>query len=132
MLERYCEDELEYIAPVQISLDQTERHGAHFQYIPLEALLSKIAQNHDVWAMLNQEETPKDQDIMKDYTDGDQFKSRELSSLSTLRLHFYIDEFEIVNPLGSKRGKHKLTAVYFKLGNIDKKICQNLRTFTFL
>ncbi len=52
MLERYCEDELEYIAPVQIPLDQTERHGAHFQYIPLEALLSKIAQNHDVWAML--------------------------------------------------------------------------------
>ncbi len=63
---------------------------------------------------------------MKDYTDGDQFKSRELSSLSTLRLHFYIDEFEIVNPLGSKRGKHKLTAVYFKLGNIDKKYTSKL------
>ncbi|RXN21976.1 zinc finger protein [Labeo rohita] len=126
MLERYCEDDLGYIAPVQIPLDQTERHGAHFQYTPLKALLSKIAQNDDVWAMLNQEETPKDQDVMKDYTDGEQFKSCELSCLSNLRLHFYIDEFEIVNPLGSKRGKHKLTAVYFKLGNIDKKYTSKL------
>lgn len=104
MLERFCKDELEYIAPVQIPLDQTEQHGTHFQYIPLKALLSKIAQNGDVWAMLNQEETPKDQDVMKDYTDGDQFKSCVLFSLSSLHLHFYIDEFEIVNPLGSKRG----------------------------
>ncbi|CAM4647907.1 unnamed protein product [Leuciscus chuanchicus] len=126
MLEHYCEDELEYIAPVQIPLDQTERHGAHFQYIPLKALLRKIAHNEDVWAMLNQEKTPKHQDVMEDYTDGDQFKSCELSSLSNVRLHFYIDEFEIVNPLGSKRGKHKLTAVYFKLGNIDKKYTSKL------
>lgn len=126
MLERYCEDELEYIAPVQVPLDQTEQHGAHFQYIPLQALLRKIVQNEDVWAMLNQEEAPKHQDIMEDYTDGDQFKSSHLTSLSSLRLHFYIDEFEIVNPLGSKKGKHKLTAVYFKLGNIDKKYTSKL------
>lgn len=72
--------------------------------------------------MLNQEKTPKHPDVMEDYTDGDQFKSCELSSLSNVRLHFYIDEFEIVNPLGSKRGKHKLTI---------RNIHQNLRIFTF-
>lgn len=49
----------------------------------------------------------------------DQLKSCELYSLSNLCLHFYMDEFEIVNPLGSKRGKHQLTAAYFKLGNIE-------------
>lgn len=40
---------------------------------------------------------------------------------NALRLHFYEDEFEVVNPLGSKRTKHKLCAFYYTVGNLDKK-----------
>lgn len=39
-----------------------------------------------------------------------------------LRLHFYEDEFEVVNPLGSKRNRHKLCAFYYTEGNVDKKL----------
>lgn len=37
-----------------------------------------------------------------------------------LRLILNKDEFEACNPLGSSRGKHKLLAVYFSVGNIDQ------------
>ena len=32
-----------------------------------------------------------------------------------------MDEFEVVNPLGSRRGKQKITAIYFTLGNMHPK-----------
>lgn len=45
----------------------------------------------------------------------------------SLRLHFYMHEFEVANPLGSKRGRHKLTAIYFKLGNLGHKDTSKLQ-----
>ena len=39
-----------------------------------------------------------------------------------LHLQFYINEFDLCNPIGAKRGKYKLTAVYFVLGNCPQRI----------
>lgn len=50
-----------------------------------------------------------------------------LCQKNTVQLKFYLDEFEVVNPLGSKKGKHKLTAVYFKIGNLDGKFLSELQ-----
>lgn len=93
-----------------------------FQYIPLANLLQKIAGNEEVWAALNQP-TPAthDDDILEDFTDGELFRTNPNLASQSLRLHFYVDEFEVVNPLGSSKGTHKLTAVYFKLGNLGNK-----------
>ena len=38
---------------------------------------------------------------------------------ASLQIILYFDEFEVLNPLGSKRGKQKLAAVYLALGNLD-------------
>ena len=46
---------------------------------------------------------------------------------NAIRLHGYIDDFEVCNPLGSARAKHKLTAVYFYIGNLPKLYTSNLR-----
>lgn len=35
-----------------------------------------------------------------------------------ISLCFYIDDFEVCNPLGTSRKKHKLCAVYWTLGNL--------------
>lgn len=40
--------------------------------------------------------------------------------MNTLQLILYQDSFEIVNPLGSSRTKHKILAMYMTLGNIYK------------
>ncbi|XP_067300110.1 uncharacterized protein [Pseudorasbora parva] len=121
MLEQYCVRELAMIKPIEICLNKQENEKIiSFQYIPLLALLQKLAKNKDVWATLNKAQSANDE-ILTDFTDGEMFKSNRHMTFHSLRLHFYVDEFEVVNPLGSKRGRHKLTAVYFKLGNLDHK-----------
>lgn len=46
--------------------------------------------------------------------DGRHFKANSLVSKPefTIALCLYIDDFEIVNPLGTSRLKHKICAVY--------------------
>ena len=59
-------------------------------------------------------------EVLCDYSDGSYYKSNILFSgkHSSVQLVLYYDEFEVVNPLGSKRGKQKLAAVYTALGNV--------------
>lgn len=48
------------------------------------------------------------------------FKTRPLFSKqqTALQIQMYYDEFETANPLGSKRGIHKIGALYFVLRNL--------------
>ena len=78
--------------------------------------------------MLNRDVNPSKDDVLRDFTDGDICKSNPLlCKKNTLQFKFFVDEFEVVNPLGSKKGKHKLTAVYFKIGNLDSKFLSELQ-----
>ena len=47
--------------------------------------------------------------VLRDFCDGDYARSHPiLSQKQSLLLSLYYDELEVANPLGSKRGKHKL------------------------
>ena len=52
--------------------------------------------------------------VMEDFCDGVLYKSDEflLRSPNALHIHMYSDEFEICNPIGPKKGKHKPVAFY--------------------
>jgi len=58
-----------------------------------------------------------------DYTDGSAFKEHPLFSEDpmAIRWHMYVDDFEVCNPIGSRRTIHKLTAMYFVVGNVRPK-----------
>ncbi|XP_058453377.1 uncharacterized protein LOC131431582 isoform X2 [Malaya genurostris] len=43
-----------------------------------------------------------------------------------LRLSIHIDEGEYANPLGSRKGKNKMTNICFKIGNFDPRINSSL------
>jgi hypothetical protein len=60
---------------------------------------------------------------LQSYKDGSACKTSALFSSDSfsLRLHMYIDDFEVCNPIGSRRSVHKLTAMYYLLGNVDTK-----------
>lgn len=47
-------------------------------------------------------------------------------SPSALQIQVYYDEFETANPLGSKRGVHKVGALYFVLRNLPPKFSSRL------
>ena len=42
--------------------------------------------------------------------------------LTSLQVQLYCDDFETANPLGSKRGAHKVGALYFVLRNLPPKL----------
>lgn len=58
--------------------------------------------------------------VLKDITDGKVLKENPLfkSDGSALSVILFQDAFEVVNPLGSAKKKHKVLAVYYTLGNI--------------
>lgn len=51
-----------------------------------------------------------DKEVLSDFCDGEFVRNHELCSKNqqTLQLALYFDELEVSNPLGSRRGKHKL------------------------
>ena len=64
-----------------------------------------------------------DYSLLTDYVDSEYFKKNSYfkGERSFLRLHFYCDEVEVCNPIGSSKGLHKLVSIYFLLGNIETK-----------
>jgi len=60
---------------------------------------------------------------LTDYCDGLLSSHHPILSvaINCLSLHFYTDEFEVCNPLGSRKTVHKIVAFYFFLGDVHPK-----------
>lgn len=57
--------------------------------------------------------------VYKSFYDGAFFKENDfLCQQKSISLILYIDEFEICNPLGTSRRKHKIGGIYGVLGNL--------------
>ena len=69
---------------------------------------------------LNPSLDAEQENIYSDFPDGSVFKNIELFSQSpnSLKIILYQDAFEVSNPLGAARTKHKILAVYYSLGNL--------------
>lgn len=93
-----------------------------FVYIPILKTLQFIYKHPNIKEML-QTETISIEDVLHDFCDGDFFKSHALFSKQkhAFQIQLFYDDFETANPLGSKRGLHKLGAIYFTLRNISPK-----------
>lgn len=63
---------------------------------------------------------------MRDYTDGLIWQSHALGH-NHLRLHLYTDEFEVCNPIGSRKNVHKVCAFYYSVGNVELKYRSQLK-----
>lgn len=99
-----------------------------FMYVPLLKTLEKIVKLPEYSRYLNfHEHTSK---TYACYSHSKSFKSNELFSKfpDSLQLQLFYDDFETVNPLGSKRGVHKIGALYFVLRNSPDFVNSQLRT----
>lgn len=126
-LRSYCCKHLKMVQPRAECLEPVFRNGKWFkqsyQYVPIMETLKQFLSHDDVAASLVEDCRPALSNILRSYKDGFAFKNSSMFSTNstTLRLHMYIDDFEVCNPIGSRRSIHKLTAVYFLLGNIHTR-----------
>lgn len=123
---KYYKENFDIVDPVEYILDSKTRRT--FQYIPVlktleqllrqKNILQKVVDSHADHHSVHGE--------YRCYQDGCHFKNNEFLAGEELRLSLclYIDDFEICNPLGTSRKKHKLCGVYWILGNL-LPVCQS-------
>jgi len=131
MIKEHCKAKMDYTEPVHHTLRGPSGHKiGTYSYVAISEVLKKYCSHEDVWNQI-QSENDKVQDelFLMDYKDGLYFKEHLFfrEHPDALRLHFYEDELEIVNPLGSKRAKYKLCAFYYTVGNVGGKYRSHLK-----
>lgn len=110
------------VEPVKIILGRNNQHKlCHYYYIPVKETLKTMILNDNVRSKINSVNTSSHSvHALKDISDGLAFKNNIFfqANPDALQIILYVDAFELCNPLGSSRTKHKLLAAYMTLGNI--------------
>lgn len=114
------------VEPVEYILSVDQRRS--FQYIPLLQSLQEILSHNTILnrvieqhiAQENRKDLHGDQRVYTSSLDGEHYKKNSFLAVDELRISIklYIDDFEVCNPLGTSRKKHKLCGVYWVLDNL--------------
>ncbi|XP_065673880.1 uncharacterized protein LOC136090831 [Hydra vulgaris] len=98
----------------------------NMQYIPILETISMVISKHTVDKIDNN--IYKKLNKLTCYGDAEQYKNHPFYQKhpDALQLQLYCDDFETVNPLGSKTKVHKVCAIYFFIKNVNTKRCSKL------
>jgi len=113
----FYKSEYGYVAPITVALvdDNGEKQ---FHYVPIKETLRVLFRDQSVASYV---QTDANQKIGKlvDIADGLVCKGNMFfrDNPQALKILLFQDAFEVVNPLGSARNKHKILGVYYTLGN---------------
>lgn len=124
----YFKKVLNVVEPVEYVLDKKKiKKNRSFQHVPLLRSLQQILDSPEVLNKVidvhRTQDSNTDQLQNQQYSsirDGTYFKENPFLSSEELKLclNIYIDKFELCNPLGTSRKKHKLCSVYWILNNL--------------
>lgn len=91
-----------------------------YTYIPIFETLKFLFKNQSFLSFITKDAVQPASSIISNYSQGLNFRNNILflENQPCLQIQLYFDEFETVNPLGSKTGGHKLGAVYFIIRNL--------------
>ena len=106
----------------------TKHHYGY--YVPLKNQLHALLSMPEVQQVFDNVNSC---DLIYDFCDADYLRHHSLQSTSsTLNLCLYTDDFEIANPIGVHRKKHKITAFYWLLLNIPPEYRSKLSAIQLL
>lgn len=115
--------EFAYVAPKQICLGINNFHeNCFFHYVPILDSLKSLMQDRNYHKIFH-EDKPFQKNVLLDYNDGSVYKSSEYFTNGEKKIEILLfqDSFELCNPLGSSKKKHKLLGIYMSVGNINHK-----------
>jgi hypothetical protein len=120
----YYKKAFRYIEPVSMKLFDPGNPVKVYHYVPIAETLKSLFKDANIACHLKNliVDTPSSgtQAVLKDFDDGSVYKADVFvkTTPDCINLLLYQDEFELVNPLGSAKGKHKMFAVYYTVGNL--------------
>lgn len=100
-----------------------------YHRIPLKSLLTKILEIPGILQAMLEWQRREESDAIQDVFDGEFCKTHPLfQNEVSIPLVIYQDDCEIVNPLGSKTGVHKLGLIYFTLKSLPPDLLSSLQS----
>jgi len=100
-----------------------------FMYVPLLKTLESIVNSPKYSKFfINYNSNSHEVNVYKNFSDSKSFKNNILFSKfpNSIQIQLFYDDFETVNPLGSKRGVHKIGGIYFTIRNFPDYINSKL------
>lgn len=112
-----------------MGFDGINKKNDTFQYVPILDTLNILLSHEDVLGKVKYPENSIGDGMFCTFSDGTSYKQNKLfsSNKDALQIILYHDDFNIVNPLGNKVKKHKISGFYFVLGNLPIKFRSKLR-----
>ncbi|KAJ8686382.1 hypothetical protein QAD02_022176 [Eretmocerus hayati] len=109
---KYYKKHFDHVDPDKLDIDKSKKTS--FAYIPLLKTLKAVGKDKSVQFHFHKKRKPSKSGVLRDFFDGDAFKKNEffINNPGALEIILYQDAFEIVNPIGSSKKKHKILAVY--------------------
>jgi len=132
-LMRYLKESGKIVLPQTMLVDKNNVQHT-FQYVPVLQQLHQLLSVDEVFVhVIAGHQVNCNSMVLHDFCDGSACVSDEFfkENQTALRIHLYADEFEPCNAIGPDKGKHKITAFYYTVGNLHKKYRSQLR-FIFL
>ncbi|XP_070406635.1 uncharacterized protein [Nothobranchius furzeri] len=126
---QFLKEQLSFTEPVEFILDSSKKKT--FQYVPVLRLLSQLLNTKNIQeTILQNQKQSNASNVYRSLHDGSVFKENEFFSGEELRLPLilYTDDFEVCNPLGTSRKKHKVTAVYWVFADIPATLRSTLNS----
>ncbi|XP_030248211.1 uncharacterized protein LOC115566456 isoform X2 [Sparus aurata] len=122
---RYFKEHFLCVDPVEYILDFQKNKT--FQYVPILKTLQEIVKNKDIAEGILSS-CSNSTGYIKSIFDGKFYKQKDFYAGEDKRLSIilYVDDFEVCNPLGTSRKKHKITAIYWVLANLQSELQSEL------
>ncbi|XP_072050318.1 LOW QUALITY PROTEIN: uncharacterized protein [Amphiura filiformis] len=120
--QKYYQEKMKFVSPVEIVLQKRQKQPKSTAVIMCQFWKhSKMCEDKSFQSHTQQ--TDYGYNEFRDVQDGKAFKDNPFYSANpdALQIILFQDAFELVNPLGSSRNKHKVVGVYLTLGNIDPR-----------
>ena len=117
---KFYREHLHFVEPENYMLGRNAKGQLRpYQNVPLLENLIVLMKHDDVLSAILH--PPANiPEVLCDYRNGDHFKNNRLfqEHSDALQLFFYFEEFEVANPRGYAKTKHKLGGIYYILGNL--------------
>ena len=123
-LNEYVKIQKEFIEPKKVSLgfDPMTQKQNTIQSVPILSTLKAIFSHEEVLTYVLEQNVSNNFNF-KTFKDGTAYRTNPFmnANLNILEICIYHDDFGIVNPLGNKTHKHKISAFNFVLENLPFK-----------
>lgn len=112
------------VEPVEYVLNAQEKKHS-FVYVPILDLLYKLLERSEIIQAL--QISNEQEGNYSSFRDGEHFKENKLFSEELgIALGLYIDDFELCNPLGTSKKKHKVCGIYWVILNLPIRLRSTL------